>query len=538
MRKVIGKTVYEGVAFGKVYVRKSVGEDIRKCIIQNTEEELIRVMHAQKKAMEELQGLMDACAEDQKSSKEILQAQLVMLSDEEYQKVIRQKITDGKWNAEYAVFMAGEQFTRIMEKLSDSYIKDRAVDVKDITSRLIKCLRNDSRIVEELAEPVIYVAKDLTPSEAIALDKSKVLAIVTTMGSVNSHTAILARAMGIPAIVEAEMEIDTLQDGTEALVNGFSGECILEPDEEQRKAAKSLVEELEKQKKVLRELIGKEDMTLSGKKMRLLANAGNMEDIEAAIQNDAGGIGLLRSEFLYLGRNTMPSEEEQFAIYKQALEMMNGKRVVVRTLDIGADKTPEYIDLETEENPAMGFRAIRLCLHEEHILKTQLRALYRASVYGNLAIMYPMIISAKEIEAIQKIREQVKAQLDSENIPYNHVQEGIMIETSAAALISDELAEKVDFFSIGTNDLTQYALAIDRQNGKLDALYDAHHKAVLRMIHMVVENAHKAGKRVGICGELASDVELTEWFLEIGVDELSVVPAYILKMRQVIRQIK
>ena len=356
-------------------------------------------------------------------------------------------------------------------------------------------------------------------------------------GSVNSHTAILARTMGIPALVDTEMELGALVTGTEAIVNGYTGEMILEPSKEQIEDARRQTEEQLKQQETLRTLIGKEDITKSGKKLTLCANAGNMEDLDAAVNNDAAGIGLLRSEFLYLGRSTMPSEEEQFTVYKKALETAGGKKVVVRTLDIGADKTPDYIDLGKEENPAMGFRAIRLCLQEEPILHTQLKALYRASVYGNLSVMYPMITSVAEVKRIQDISTKVKAELEKENIPFAKIEEGIMIETPAAALISDELAKMVDFFSIGTNDLTQYTLAIDRQNGKLDSFYDSHHKAVLRMIEMVTENAHKAGIPVGICGELASDTELTKWFLNIGVDELSVVPAYILKMRQFIRNL-
>lgn len=538
MRKINGKTVYEGIAVGKLYVRHGQNVHVVKHDIQSTKEEWEKVQAAKDKAQQELSALYKkAQAENNKSSMDIIHAQFIMLADEEYSKTIRQKIEVENYNAEYAVFMTGEEFSRAMESLEDIYLRERSIDIRDITARLLKCMRDDMDEAEEFTEPVILAANDLTPSETIGFDKSKLLAIVTMHGSVNSHTAILARSMGIPALVETGMNIEELVTGTSAIVNGFTGELILEPDAKQLEAAKQQAEAERQRQDALQELIGKEDVTKSGKKLTLCANAGNMEDISAAMENDAAGIGLLRSEFLYLGRSSMPSEEEQFAAYKQILTSMNGKKVVVRTLDIGADKTPEYIKLEKEENPAMGFRAIRLCLQEEEILRTQLRALYRASVYGNLSIMYPMIISAKEVETIQRISKQVKMELDKENIPYRPVEEGIMIETPAAALISDELASMVDFFSIGTNDLTQYALAIDRQNGKLDAFYDAHHKAVLRMIEMVTENAHKAGKKVGICGELASDTELTEWFVSIGVDELSVVPAYILKMRQVIRRI-
>lgn len=538
MRKINGKTVYEGIAIGKLYVRHGQNAHAVKRDIQSIKEEWEKVQTAKEKALLELSVLLGkAQAENAKSSIDIIRAQIVMLEDEEYYKAIRHNVEVNNYNAEYAVFMTGQEFSQAMEKLDDIYLRERAIDVQDITARLLKCMSDDADAAEEFLEPVILVADDLTPSETIAFDKNKLLAIVTVQGSVNSHTAILARTMGIPALVDTGIELETLISGTEAIVNGYTGEMILEPYGEQIEDAKRQTEEQHKQQENLRTLIGKEDITKSGKKLTLCANAGNMEDLDAAVKNDAAGIGLLRSEFLYLGRSTMPSEEEQFTVYKKALEIADGKKVVVRTLDIGADKTPDYIDLGKEENPAMGFRAIRLCLQEETILCTQLRALYRASVYGNLSVMYPMITSAAEVKRIQDISAQVKAELEQENIPFAKIEEGIMIETPAAALISDELAKMVDFFSIGTNDLTQYTLAIDRQNGKLDSFYDSHHKAVLRMIELVTQNAHKAGKKVGICGELAADSELTKWFIDIGVDELSVVPAYILKMRQIIRQL-
>ena len=538
MRKINGKTVYEGIAIGKLYVRHGQNVHAVKRDIQSIKEEWEKVQTAKEKALLELSALLGkAQAENAKNSIDIIRAQIVMLEDEEYYKAIRHNIEVNNYNAEYAVFMTGHEFSQAMEKLDDIYLRERAIDVQDITARLLKCMSDDADAAEEFLEPVILVAEDLTPSETIAFDKNKLMAIVTVHGSVNSHTAILARTMGIPALVDTGVELETLVTGTEAIVNGYTGEMILEPYGEQIEDAKRQTEEQHKQQENLRTLIGKEDTTKSGKKLTLCANAGNMEDLDAAVKNDAAGIGLLRSEFLYLGRSTMPSEEEQFTVYKKALETAGGKKVVVRTLDIGADKTPDYIDLGKEENPAMGFRAIRLCLQEETILCTQLRALYRASVYGNLSVMYPMITSAAEVKRIQDISAKVKAELEQENIPFADIEEGIMIETPAAALISDELAEMVDFFSIGTNDLTQYTLAIDRQNGKLDVFYDSHHKAVLRMIEVVTKNAHKAGKTVGICGELAADAELTEWFIDIGVDELSVVPAYILKMRQMIRQL-
>lgn len=538
MRKIVGKTVYEGIAFGRLYVRQGQSSPIVRCDIKSTKEEWEKVQEAGDKAQQELAALYKkALAENSKSSMDIIRAQMVMLADEEYYKSIRQRIEENRYNAEYAVFLTGEEFSQAMEKLEDIYLRERAVDIRDVTARLLKCMRSETAQAEEFTEPVILVANDLTPSETIAFDKSKLLAIVTAHGSVNSHTAILARTMGIPALVETGLDISVIASGTQAIVNGFTGELIVEPDAEQIKEAAKQMEAEKNRRDALQELVGKEDITQSGKRLTLCANAGNMEDLEAAVKNDAAGIGLFRSEFLYLGRSTMPSEEEQFAVYKQALIAAEGKKVVVRTLDIGADKTPDYIELEKEENPAMGFRAIRLCLQEEAILRTQLKALYRAAVYGKLAVMYPMITSVAEVKRIQDISGQIKEELKQESIPYADIEEGIMIETPAAALISDELAGMVDFFSIGTNDLTQYTLAIDRQNGKLDSFYDAHHKAVLRMIELVTENAHKAGKKVGICGELASDVELTQWFADIGVDELSVVPAYILKMRQIIRQL-
>lgn len=538
MRKIFGKTVYEGIASGKIYVLHNQGTYIEKRNIQNTKEEWKKVKAAKDKAEDELTSLYKrAQSENSKSSMDIIRAQMVMLADEEFEKNVYNLILEQNCNAEYAVFAAGEEFSKALEELDDEYMRERAADIRDISARLIKCLRGDMPNTTDVTEPVILVAKDLTPSETIALDKSKILAIVTSQGSVNSHTAILARTMGIPALVDTGLETEELTNGMYAIVNGFMGEMILEPSKTQIEETGQWVETEQKQREALLELVGKDDVTKSGKRLILCANAGNMEDLDTAIRNDAAGIGLLRSEFLYLGRSTMPSEDEQFLVYKQALQKTGGKKVIIRTLDIGADKTPDYIDLEKEENPAMGFRAIRLCLQEENILYTQLRALYRASVYGNLAVMYPMITSVAEVKRIQDISAKVKAELESANISFARIEEGIMIETPAAALISDELAEMVDFFSIGTNDLTQYTLAIDRQNGKLDAFYDAHHKAVLRMIELIAQNAHKAGIPVGICGELASDRELTEWFIDIGIDELSVVPAYILKMRQIIRQI-
>ena len=539
MKQFMGKAVNQGVAIGSIHILHKQQYEISEECIQDAKSECSRFDVAREAATAQLQEMYRKANEDGGiESSAILQAQLVMLEDEEYLGAVLKKIDKECKNAEYAVYKTGEEYVQAFLQLEDTYVRARAADVKDITDRLIKCLQKSGIVKHELTHPVILVAEDLTPSEAISIDKSKILAIATSRGSVHSHTAILAKTMNIPAVVETGVDFSMLNTGMEAIVDGFSGEFIVEPDEWQKAHVRREFAESQKQNEKLLELIGKDTVTLSGKRIALMANAGSMEDVETAIQNDAAGIGLLRSEFLYLGKESAPTEEEQFAIYKQALELMKDKPVVIRTLDIGADKKPDYIELEKEENPAMGFRAIRVCLQKPEIIRTQLRALYRASVYGNLSIMYPMVISAKEIEEVLAIAKQVKEELSAEKIPYKEVKSGIMIETPAAAIISDELSGLVDFFSIGTNDLTQYTLAIDRQNGRLDSIYDPYHKAVLRMIQMVTEHAHKAGISVGICGELATDSKLTEWFIHIGLDELSVTPASILKLRQRIREMQ
>lgn len=539
MKQFMGKAVNQGVVIGSIHILHKQQYEISEEYVQDTKSERRRFEAAKDKAAAQLQEMYRKAKEDgSMESAAILQAQLVMLEDEEYHLAVLEKIDKECKNAEYAVYKTGEEYVQVFLKLEDTYVRARAADVKDVTDRLIECLQKSGMVKHELTHPVILVAEELTPSEAISLDKSKILAIATSRGSVHSHTAILAKTMNIPAVVETGVDFSMLNTGMEAIVDGFSGEFIVEPDEWQKAHVRREFAENQKQNEKLLELIGKDTVTLSGKRIALMANAGSMEDVETAIQNDAAGIGLLRSEFLYLGKESAPTEEEQFAVYKQALELMEDKPVVIRTLDIGADKKPDYIELEKEENPAMGFRAIRVCLQKPEIIRTQLRALYRASVYGNLSIMYPMVISAKEIEEVLAIAKQVKEELSAENIPYKEVKSGIMIETPAAAIISDELSGLVDFFSIGTNDLTQYTLAIDRQNGRLDSIYDPYHKAVLRMIQMVTEHAHKAGISVGICGELATDSKLTEWFIDIGLDELSVTPASILKLRQRIREMQ
>ena len=538
MNRLKGKAVYKGVALGKIHILQKQEYELKKEQIQDVEAELARVLEAKEKAALELQALHDKALEEVgEDGAEIVQIQLFMLEDEDYQESIEEKITSQYMNAEYAVWETGEEFAEIFATMDNDYMKERSSDVKDITKRIVSHLCNVGS-TDTLTEPVILVADDLSPSETVVLDKSKILAFVTVHGATNSHTAILARTMNIPALIGVDMDLSTLASGMEAAVDGFAEEFIVEPDGESRSGLLTRIEEEKKQKELLCELKGKENITLSGKKINLYANIGCTEDLKYVKENDAGGIGLFRSEFLYIGKDHLPGEEEQFRIYKKAAEEMDGKKVIIRTLDIGADKQAEYLNLGKEENPAMGYRAIRICLTRKDIFKTQLRALYRAAVYGNISIMYPMIISTEEVEAIQKISAEVKQELQEENIPYKDVEEGIMIETPAAAMISDELAKMVDFFSIGTNDLTQYTLAIDRQNEKLDAFYNPHHKAVLKFIRLVVENAHKEGKWVGICGELGSDTELTETFIEMGVDELSVAPGAVLKLRQIIRQIK
>ena len=538
MNRLKGKAVYKGVALGKIHILQKQEYELKKEQIQDVEAELARVLEAKEKAALELQALHDKALEEVgEDGAEIVQIQLFMLEDEDYQESIEEKITSQYMNAEYAVWETGEEFAEIFAAMDNDYMKERCSDVKDITKRIVSHLCNVGS-TDTLTEPVILVADDLSPSETVVLDKSKILAFVTVHGATNSHTAILARTMNIPALIGVDMDLSTLASGMEAAVDGFAEEFIVEPDGESRSGLLTRMEEEKKQKELLRELKGKENITLSGKKINLYANIGCTEDLKYVKENDAGGIGLFRSEFLYIGKDHLPGEEEQFRIYKKAAEEMDGKKVIIRTLDIGADKQAEYLNLGKEENPAMGYRAIRICLTRKDIFKTQLRALYRAAVYGNISIMYPMIISTEEVEAIQKISAEVKQELQEENIPYKDVEEGIMIETPAAAMISDELAKMVDFFSIGTNDLTQYTLAIDRQNEKLDAFYNPHHKAVLKFIRLVVENAHKEGKWVGICGELGADTELTKTFIEMGVDELSVAPGAVLKLRQIIRQIK
>ena len=539
METLIGKAVYKGIALGKISVLRKTENVVKRVKIEDVDGELQRVEAAKAQAIEQLGKLYDkAVKEVGEASAAIFEVHQMMLEDLDFNEAIENVIRTQEVNAEYAVASTGDSFSEMFASMDDDYMKARAVDIKDISERLVQNLAGNGDNGLDFTEPVIVVADDLTPSETVQMDKEKILAFVTVHGSTNSHTAILARMMNIPALIGVEMKLEDMQTGTEAVVDGFTGEFILCPEEEVKaKAQKKLDEENEK-RNLLLELKGKENITLSGKKIELYANIGSAADVGYVLENDAGGIGLFRSEFLYIGRNELPSEEEQFQAYKQVAQNMAGKKVIIRTLDIGADKQADYLNLGKEENPALGYRAIRICLTQTEIFKTQLRAIFRASNYGQIAIMYPMITSVEEVKKIQEIVQEVKKELRDCEIPYKDVEEGIMIETPAAVMISDELAELVDFFSIGTNDLTQYTLAIDRQNEKLDAFYNPHHKAVLKMIQMVVDNAHKAGKWAGICGELGADLELTETFVRMGVDELSVAPSMILKLRKIVREME
>lgn len=539
MERIAGKAVYKGIALGPIHVIKDKDLRVRRERTEDTEAELARVKAAGAKAHQELQQLYEkALKEVGENNAAVFLVHQMMLEDQDYLESIENIICNEQMNAEYAVAVTGDNFANMFAAMEDEYMQARAADVKDITERILRCLSGSIRTDNDFAEPVIIVARDLSPSETVALDKSKIMAFVTVEGSAASHTAILARTMNIPALIGVNIDIDLLKDGTEALVDGFRGEFLLDPSEERRLQARAEMEKEAEKLALLMTLKGKEDVTLSGRKVNLYANIGSISDLVYALENDAAGVGLFRSEFLYIGKKQLPDEEEQFAIYKQAAQNLAGRKLIVRTLDIGADKQAEYLNLPVEENPALGYRAIRICLTRPEIFKTQLRALYRAAVYGNISIMYPMIISVEEVQAIREISARVKAELAAEQIPYKDVEEGIMIETPAAVMISDELAGLVDFFSIGTNDLTQYTLALDRQNAKLEPFYNPHHKAVLKMIRMVVENGHKAGIWVGICGELGADPLLTEEFVEMGVDELSVAPSEILRLRRKIRQIR
>ena len=530
-----GKSVFGGVAIGKIQFYKRNEITIKRTRVEDVEAEVERFQNAKAKTLELLKGLYEKALEDVgEANAMIFEAHQLMLEDPDYVESIENIIRTQDVNAEYAIGATADNFAAIFEAMDDAYMQGRAADVRDVSERLLQALSSQNETVMVMDEPVIIAADDLVPSETVQLDKEKVLSFVTMYGSANSHTAILARTMGIPALVGASVPLDDTIDGRLGIVDGVSGVLYVEPDEETLAQMKEKQAQQEEQKRLLELLKGRENKTLDGKTIQLYANIGNSKDLAAVLQNDAGGIGLFRSEFIYLEREDFPTEEEQFQIYKTVVQTMAGKRVIIRTLDIGADKQCEYFHMDKEDNPAMGCRAIRICLTRPEIFKTQLRALFRASAFGKLAIMYPMITSVKEVRAVKQIVSEVKEELDRQGIEYNTPEQGIMIETPAAVMISDELAKEVDFFSIGTNDLTQYTLAIDRQNTKLEAFYDAHHPAVLKMIEMTIANAHKAGIWAGICGELGADTQLTKEFLAMGVDELSVSPAKILPVRKVI----
>ena len=534
-----GKSVYKGIAMGSIVVLKKDDYQVKRTRIEDPEAEVKRVDAALEKSKEQLQKLYDkAVKEVGEASAAIFEVHQMMLEDDDYLEAIQNTIRTEQVNAEYAVATTGDNFAEMFASMDDDYMKARSADIKDISERLVRNLSGQEDTDLSSIDPSVIVADDLSPSETVQMDKDKILAFVTVHGSTNSHTAILARMMNIPALIGVPMDLDELKTGMTAVVDGFEGTVIFDPDEEiKAQTEKRMAEEAEKLK-LLQELKGKENVTLDGHKINIYANIGSVGDIGYVLENDAGGIGLFRSEFLYLGRNDFPTEEEQFQAYKQAVQMMAGKKVIIRTLDIGADKQVDYFNLGNEDNPALGYRAIRICLKQPDIFKTQLRALLRAAVYGNLSIMYPMITSTEEVKKIYEIVAEVEAELKEQEIQYKLPEQGIMIETPAAAIISDKLAEMVDFFSIGTNDLTQYTLALDRQNAKLDDFYNPHHEAILRMIQMVVDNAHKCGKWAGICGELGADATLTEQFVRMGVDELSVAPSMILKLRKIVREMK
>lgn len=537
MIKLSGKSVYKGIVLGPAAVLKKTDQQVRKMKITDVDRELLRLKEAGEKSAKQLHGLYEkAVKEVGETSAAIFEVHEMMLEDEDYLDAVHSMIQTEMVNAEYAVAVTRDNFSEMFASMDDDYMKARAADIKDVSNRLIKNLKGEEELDFSSMKPSVIVADDLTPSETVQMEKDKILAFVTVHGSTNSHTSILARMMNIPALIGVPVNLDEIYSGMQVVVDGFSGEVIFEPsDEVCNYAGKRMAEEREKLT-LLQTLKGKDNVTLDGKSINIYANIGSVSDVGYVLENDAGGIGLFRSEFLYLGKNDYPTEEEQFQAYKQVVQTMAGRKVIIRTLDIGADKQVEYFHLGKEENPAMGYRAIRICLKEQDIFKTQLRALLRAAVFGNLSIMYPMITSVDEVKTIFEIVEDVKEELETEEISCRVPEQGIMVETPAAVMVSDELAKLVDFFSIGTNDLTQYTLAIDRQNERLDEFYNPHHPAIIRMIQMVVDNAHREGKWAGICGELGADSELTETFVRMGVDELSVAPSMVLKLRKTIRE--
>ena len=530
-----GKSVFGGIAIGKINVYQKKEQQVKRVKVEDPDQEMARYEKAKAEGIRQLQGLYDkALKEVGEANAAIFEVHQMMMEDDGYNESVENIVRSQGVNAEYAVATTGDNYAQMFSAMDDDYMRERAADVRDISERLLTILNGEDTGSVDADEPKIIVAEDLAPSETVQLDKDKVLSFVTVKGSLNSHTAILARTMAIPALVNTSMTLDSVMDGKLGIVDGASGTFYVDPDEKTLEEMKKRQEEDLSRKQLLQTLKGKDNVTLDGQKVMLYANIGNIKDLATVIQNDAGGIGLFRSEFIYLEKEDFPTEEQQFQIYRQVAQTMAGKRVIIRTLDIGADKQCDYFHMEHEENPALGCRAIRICLTRPEIFKTQLRALFRASVFGRIAIMYPMITSVQEVRQIKKIVEEVKQELTSQGVEFGNPEQGIMIETPAAAIISDNLAKEVDFFSIGTNDLSQYTMAIDRQNPQLDPFFDPHHPAVLRMISMVVENAHKAGIWAGICGELGADQSLTKEFLAMGVDELSVSPGSILPLRKII----
>ena len=530
-----GKSVFGGIAIGKISVYQKKEQQVKRVKIDDPEQEMARYEKAKAEGIKQLQGLYDkALREVGEANAAIFEVHQMMMEDDGYNESVENIIRSQGVNAEYAVATTGDNYAQMFSAMDDDYMRERAADVRDISERLLTILNGEETGAVDADEPKIIVAEDLAPSETVQLDKDKVLSFVTVKGSLNSHTAILARTMAIPALVNTSVSLESEMDGRLGIVDGANGTFYVDPDEETLAEMKKRQEEDLSRKQLLLTLKGKENVTLDGQKVMLYANIGNIKDLATVIQNDAGGIGLFRSEFIYLEKEDFPTEEEQFQIYRQVAQTMAGKRVIIRTLDIGADKQCDYFHMEHEENPALGCRAIRICLTRPEIFKTQLRALFRASAFGKIAIMYPMITSVQEVRKIKEIVEEVKAELTSQGVEFGNPEQGIMIETPAAAIISDDLAKEVDFFSIGTNDLSQYTMAIDRKNPQLDLFFDPHHPAVLRMISLVMENAHKAGIWAGICGELGADQSLTKEFLAMGVDELSVSPGSILPLRKII----
>ncbi len=538
MKKFYGKSVYKGIAIGPVMVLKHKSRNINSREYSDPDMEIERVKQGIRKARGQLQTLYEkAAAEAGEDGAAIFTVHQMLLEDEEYLGAVTDLIRTKQVSAQYAAAMAGDQFSAIFAGMEDDYMKARAEDIRDVSNRLARCLSGEGEEDFRFKEPAIIIADDLSPSETVQMDKEKVLALVTIHGSLNSHTSILARMMNIPALIGVPLDLGKIRTGMRAVVDGIEGEVIFEPDESVCEETRKRIWSEQEKRKFLQEMKGKDTVTRSGRKMKICANISSISDVESVLENDADGIGLFRSECLYLERDDFPGEEEQFQAYAQVLRTMGAKKVIIRTLDIGADKQADYFQLEKEENPAMGYRAIRICLKQPDIFKTQLRALFRAAVHGNLCVMYPMITSTEEVEKIYKIVEEVKGELGAEQTAYKIPEQGVMIETPAAVMISDELARMTAFFSIGTNDLTQYTLAVDRQNEKLDDFYNPHHEAILRMIRMAADSAHKYGKWVGICGELGADPELTERFAEMGIDELSVSPSMVLPLRKRIREL-